>query len=106
MTQGRARSKQVVLDCIATWEHFTPATEYVSGWRSHFEAVRADQVEWSEQNRVAPRNSKALLISIGIFATDGWGPLPWGPDIPLMREVAEAFGIADVRESRDETQRT
>ena len=97
------RSKQAVLDFIAKWEHFTPAAEYVSGWRSHLEAVRADQVEWSEENRVAPRNSKALLISVGSFASEYMRPMHLDRDIPLMREVAEAFGITDVRELRDET---
>ena len=33
------RSKQAVLDFIAKWEHFTPAAEYVSGWRSHLAVV-------------------------------------------------------------------
>ena len=103
MTQGRALSKQAVLDFIATWEHFTPAAEYVSEWRSHLEIVRGVQVEWSEKNRVVPRNSKALLISVGSFASENVGQLRLDFDIPLMREVAEAFGITDVRELRDGT---
>ena len=103
MTQGLDLSKQAVLDFIAQWEHFSPAAEYVSGWRSHLEAVRADQVEWSEENRVVPRNSKALLISVGNFASEDVQPLPGlERDNPRMREVAEAFGITDVRELRDE----
>ena len=65
--------------------------------------MRADQVEWSEENRVAPRNSKALLISVGSFASEYMRPMHLDRDIPLMREVAEAFGITDVRELRDET---
>ena len=104
MTQGLDLSKQAVLDFIAQWEHFSPAAEYVSGWRSHLEAVRADQVEWSEENRVVPRNSKALLISVGNFASkDVYPLLGLERDIQLMREVAQAFGITDVRELRDET---
>ena len=106
MTQGRARSKQAVLDYIAKSEGFSPAAEYVSMWRSHLEAVRADQVEWSEGNRVVPRNSKALLISVGNFVSDDLTRLALERDIRLMREIAEAFSITDVRELRDETQRT
>ena len=99
----RGLSKRNILDYIAKFVHFSPAAEHVSRWRSHLEAVRADQVEWSEENRVAPRNSKALLISVGSFASENVAPIPLDLDIPLMREVAEAFGITDVRELRDET---
>ena len=103
MPEGGALSKQAVLDFIAKWEHFSPVAEYVSAWRSLLEAVRADQVEWSEENRVVPRNSKALLISVGNFASEDAQPLPGlERDNPRMREVAEAFGITDVRELRDE----
>lgn len=97
-------SKREILNYIAKFEHFSPAAEHVSRWRSHLEAVRAAQVEWSEENRVVPRNSKALLISVENFASEDVQPLPHlERDIPLMREVAQAFGIIDVRELRDET---
>ena len=104
MMERRALSKQAVLDFIAKWEHFSPVAEYVSAWRSHLEAVRADQVEWSEENRVVPRNSKALLISVGTFGTENIRPIAgMENDRLLMREVAEALGVTDVRELRDET---
>ena len=96
-------SERNILNYIARFEHFSPAAEHVSRWRSHLEAVRAAQVEWSEEHRVVPRNSKALLISVGNFASEDAQPLPGlERDNPRMREVAEAFGITDVRELRDE----
>ena len=76
MTQGRARSKQAVLDLIAKWKHFTRAAEYVSGWRSHLEAACRSSRMVRAESRCIPEFQGAAdfgrNIRFGEYTSDSW----------------------------------